>query len=658
MRARLAVAALLLAAALGPVSAQQPATSPAQPTFRSEINYVELPVRVLDGKGNVVRELTQADFQLLEDGKPQTIAAFSVVDIPELPPDNTSLAISLTSLDASASNEPAQVDGRVYLFVLDDLQLRAEYSGRVKTIVGKFIREQVGANDLAAIVLTSGARGVDFTRNRGLLFTALDRFIAGSGPDDPSGDQKYSALKTLADMSDWLGAIKGRHKALVYVSAADVGCRLTQGPTEGDDCNSVIWDTVRAAQRSDVSIYSLDPRGLEGPSYTKAEVSDRSGSARGLSRATFAEARDNGPFNALRALADETGGFAAMDTNNFKGALDRIVRENTSYYLIGYYSTNDKADGRFRKTEVKLNRKGVQVLYRPGYAAAKPSRPSVAPNVRTQNPVLAQLNALMRSPLPVSGMTLHVSAAPFLGTDGKASVVVVVETPGDALKFTEGNGLYATDIGLSIGLYGADGKARSLEQPNIKLNLRSDAHARALKEGIRLVARLDALPGSYRMWVGATQSPSNVRGSVMTEVVVPDFTKEPLAMSGLAMSSSVADRMMTARHRDNDASLDGQLGAPPAAQREFPADSEIWIFCEIYDNRSGGGEVTSSILVKSLEGRTMYQAPFEASSVQFGYLARIALKDFPSGSYIATVGARSATPGAVFASRSLQFSVR
>src|SRR5262245_53665468 len=111
------VAIGLAAAATIAVSAQdeQPV-----PTFRSEINYVQLPVRVLDANGQFVGGLTQADFRILEDGKPQTITAFSAVDLPFIPADSSVPAAPLPGLDALASNDVPEVDGRAYLFVLDD----------------------------------------------------------------------------------------------------------------------------------------------------------------------------------------------------------------------------------------------------------------------------------------------------------------------------------------------------------------------------------------------------------------------------------------------------------------------------------------------------------------------------------------------------------
>ena len=76
-------------------------------------------------------------------------------------------------------------------------------------------------------------------------------------------------------------------------------------------------------------------------------------------------------YDALRVVADSTGGFVVTGTNAFNQALDRSVRESSSYYLLGYSSTNDKADGKLRKTAIKVARSDLQVFYRSGYLARR-----------------------------------------------------------------------------------------------------------------------------------------------------------------------------------------------------------------------------------------------------------------------------------------------
>jgi VWFA-related protein len=643
-----AASAVLVLAAVPTALAQQPAAP--QPTFRTEINYVELPVRVLDRKGTFVRDLQQSDFQVLEDGKPQAITSFSVVDIPIVPPTTPGTTPPASAPEAVATNDAAHLDGRVYVFVLDDEHVRADKTFKVREIAERFIRQQMNATDVAAVTFVSGAASQNFTQNRDLLIKAVERYVSFEGL--PTGGP-YATLKTLANLSDWMADIRGRRKI-----RCDIASTGATGAFE-DSCPNALADAIEAAVRAGVSIYTMDPQALTEDSGA-LDVSGAPGAAQRSGRpmdnqVAFASIMRL-ETNTLREMANNTGGFATINTDSFGDSFDRIIRENSSYYLIGYYSSNDKTDGKFRKNEIKVSRSGTQVLFRTGYTAPRAARTRVAAGAQPlEADVTAQLSSLMRSPLPVTGMTLRVVAAPFLGVDGKTSLAVIVEAPGDVLKFTEANGTYNDNIGMSIGLYDRSGKSKAGEQPNIRLNLQADSYTRATAEGVRLIARLAVVPGSYRLWVGATQAPSGVHGSAMTEVEVPDFKAQPLSVRGLAVTTAAADRMMTAR---NDELLDQALGAPPSAQREFSADSEVWIFTEIYDNRSNGGEVTAGVTVKTQDGKTVYQVPLEAAPIQFGYLARIPLKELGAGSYVVTVDVRSESPANVSATRSMQFLVR
>ena len=80
--------------------------------------------------------------------------------------------------------------------------------------------------------------------------------------------------------------------------------------------------------------------------------------------------RQRGVFSALSILATETGGFMIADTNNFEGAFDRVLRENSFYYLVG---SNENHNGKVRKNDVRLARKDLHASYRPSYTA--PSTP-------------------------------------------------------------------------------------------------------------------------------------------------------------------------------------------------------------------------------------------------------------------------------------------
>src|SRR5262245_58760238 len=176
---RLRLTLLLFACAVA-VSAQQPPPSEPQQappvTFRAEVNYVEVDASVVDEKGNPVSNLTQADFEVLEDGKPQKVTTFALVNIPVTRPDQPLFVPSPIERDVQSNDH---VDGRVYLIVLDNLHTDPLNAMRVKAAAKTFIERRFGANDIAAVVHTTGRSdlGQDFTSNRRLLLASIDRFV-------------------------------------------------------------------------------------------------------------------------------------------------------------------------------------------------------------------------------------------------------------------------------------------------------------------------------------------------------------------------------------------------------------------------------------------------------------------------------------------------
>ena len=155
------------------VHAQQ---GPPPVTFQVEVNYVDIDAVVTDESGNFVRDLEKSDFELFEDGKPQEISTFSVVDIP-LPrqtPDRAAAALS--SSDVKSNAQP--IDGRLYVIVLDDLNVSPLRTQVVVKAARQFIERHFGVNDLAAITYTSGRTdaGQEFTSERARLLAAIDKF--------------------------------------------------------------------------------------------------------------------------------------------------------------------------------------------------------------------------------------------------------------------------------------------------------------------------------------------------------------------------------------------------------------------------------------------------------------------------------------------------
>jgi VWFA-related protein len=158
---------------------QPPASPQQQPplTFKVEVNYVEIDAIVTDASGNLVQGLTKEDFQVFENGKPQTLSVFSQVAIPVERADAPLFAPSPIEPDVRSNRR--EFDGRVFVLVLDDIQTHFARSVRVKAAAKHFIERYMGANDLAAVVTTGGAKGgtQEFTTSRRMLLQAVDRFM-------------------------------------------------------------------------------------------------------------------------------------------------------------------------------------------------------------------------------------------------------------------------------------------------------------------------------------------------------------------------------------------------------------------------------------------------------------------------------------------------
>src|SRR5438874_9660736 len=174
-RARLAALAIVLATAVVGAGQAPPAPGQQQPTFKAQVEYVEVDALVLDRNDNFVRGLTRDDFQVLEDGKAQTISTFTLVDIPIERYDKPLGAAMPIEPDVKTNERP--FDGRVYVMVIDDLHTSFARSSRVKNAARQFVQRYLGANDLMAIVHTRSANEAnqEFTNNKRLLLAAIDK---------------------------------------------------------------------------------------------------------------------------------------------------------------------------------------------------------------------------------------------------------------------------------------------------------------------------------------------------------------------------------------------------------------------------------------------------------------------------------------------------
>ena len=241
--------------------------------------------------GNFVRDLKKEDFQVLEDGKPQAITTFSIVDIPTERAVRPLFAGRVIEPDVKTNEQP--FDGRIYVMVIDDLHTNFGRSPRVKAVARQFIERHLGANDLMAVVHTFGPTDAsqEFTSNTRLLLAAVDRVMgqkltsstvsrtdeyyrqqamgrtAGSPVNDPEEMERAfnarATLRELKNVADWFGNVRGRRKAILFVSEGiDYDIMDVFNNRSASTLIDDTRDTIAAATKANVSIYGIDPRGL------------------------------------------------------------------------------------------------------------------------------------------------------------------------------------------------------------------------------------------------------------------------------------------------------------------------------------------------------------------------------------------------------------
>jgi VWFA-related protein len=509
-----------------PAFLAQSTPSPAQrpgATFQTEVNYVDVDTVVTDQQGNFVRGLTKGDFELFEDGKPQKLDVFSAVDIPVEPQNPLTFGGRQGSSDVRSN--PAVSAGRVYVIVLDDLNTSFTRSIFVRRVARQFIQQNLGANDVASVLYTSSRTEAsqEFTSDRQLLLAAVDKFVgrklrsatldaldvyyqqqalaASSPTDDPApgtprdpmkssalndplqgartldfedmerGERARRVLNELRDLAEYLAGVHGRRKALLLFSEGiDYNVMDVFGARAASDVQTATRDAIAAAARSNVSFFTIDPRGLVGMSEQAIENGGRRRD-RSFPEAEHRRAggRDADVAEQPSHLADQTGGFAAVNANNLTPAFARIVQANSTYYVLGYYPPDHPRDGKFHQIEVRVKRPGLHVEARKGYEASrgKTAQEKLA-DLRKKVPVApgavstsVELMEVLNSPMQQSGLTLSVQAAPFRGTSNEASVAMAIDIDPSRLHFkpAANNATYADNLELSFFSINEQGKA-------------------------------------------------------------------------------------------------------------------------------------------------------------------------------------------------------
>jgi VWFA-related protein len=627
------------------------------PQFRAAADLVPVDVSVLDRDRRPVRGLTAADFTVTEDGKPQPIVAFSEVALPERETGGAPW-LRETSPDIRRNDEAS--DHRLIALVIDDALIPQMLPAMVSSTreIARGVVDRLGPDDLAAVVFTQdGRRAQDFTHDRARLLAAIDSFTGGfheplnmlapdKGIRDAEKARGFVSLNAVQQLVDVLATMPDRRKAVVWIG---VGMSANVDDVIGPDVSAELGrhmrELLRRADLAHVNVYAVDPGGLDGLlNYLNGEAAKSRYAIEAQRLRAQSDELSRLFRDSLRMLADNTGGHAFINTNEFKTGVTQILRETGTFYLLGYKPPNPKADGRFRRIQVRVNKPGLTVNTRRGYYAPEPPRPGATP---PPPPAVAAIAGL----LPKSDVTLQVSAAPFAipgQRDAAVAILLGLRAPDSAARAA------GDRVSLLINAYTAEGQSRG--SASLVADVALGAGARSADVDYEVLGQLRLPPGRYELRLAADGTLLGRSGSVYYDVEVPDFQSATLALSGLVLA---VDPAVPVAPKDRFLAI---LPIVPTVRRMFATTDRVTAFVRLSQGGNaplGAATVTTQILDRA--GATVFDVARTFGPEQFGpartadYQFDVPVARLSPGPYLLTVKAQVGTAAV---RRDLQFSLR
>lgn len=640
------------------------------PRFKVAVDAVRIDAVVTDRDGRIVRDLTAADFIVLQNGKPQPVtfaqfvpvavsgaAASAVAPVSSSTPAGTAPpASTLTTARAAIQ--------RTLAVVVDDLGLSVESLYYVKRALNAFIDREVQPTDLVSIIRTGGSIGSlqPFTTDRRVLrgvidhlqwngfsrsgvepFEALNEwttFDERSGLGDPNDFTKMNAFRrsfvaraTLGSLNLAIRAARdlpGR-KALLFVSEG-----FEMFDVEDTRLREALDAVIDQATRAGVVVYSLDPRGLQTAGL---QASDN------LKRPVVRQrARDRLAFNrdtqeGLAYVAEQTGGFAILNTNDLAGGFERISADVRDYYIIGYTPEQGTFAGKGKKPQfhdirVKVRRPGLRVRTRKQFLGVSDEDAPAAPRTPKDDLIRAAI-----SPFTATDIAVLATPLPGWSPERGSFVRTLLHIDARALAFVEdGEGRRTASADVLGMVFDADGTEVAHLTTGFEVGLTDAATDDALQRGLAYTL-LVPIPraGGFQLRFAVRDRHSGRLGSTGEFVEIADVPRGAFALSGIVLQSGEE-----AAQRAGGVAI-GVV--PEQALRAYATGMPLTYACDIY-NAAERVEIAISVWrgaerVASLPPSTM---PVPAGSggrltVTGGFKLGESL---PPGSYMLQVAAATA----------------
>ena len=620
MRTFIAIVLIAQVAAYG----QQPgAPSVPKGTYKFEVNsqLVVVNVSAKDKNGAPLDGLKPADFTITEDGKAQQVKVFEFQRLEEaaelttpaapgaaaaVKPEATPVA---TPAKAAATIAPAKAgevkykDRRLMVMFFDQAGMPVTDQIRAQQAAMKFLKSQITPSDLVAVMTYATSLNVvqDFTADRDLLtkvihgLTASDTGMAnGSTGDDSEAD---TGAAYTADDSEFnifntdrqLAALESAVKMLGSLSEKKALVYFASGMTRtGIDNQAQLRATINAAIRNNVAFYPVDARGLvataplgDATQGSPGGQAMYSGSSQRTAQSNFQAQQET-----LHTLAADTGGKALLDNNDLSLGMVQAQKDISSYYILGYYSSNTATDGHYRRIKVQVNKNiSAKLDYRTGYFASKEFKQF------TSGDRERQLQEALLLGDPVTDLTVAMEVNYFrLGRD-RYFVPVSVKIPGSDIELARKGGAESTRLDFIGEVKDSKGVLQGTVRDDIAVKLKGETAGQLATRNLEYDTGFTLQPGAYTLKFLARENETGKMGTFETKFVVPDLTAEQryLPLSSVVLSYQRENLAATVGSAERDKKL---LAANPLIQdnqklipsvtRVFRKDQDMYVYLEAY----------------------------------------------------------------------------
>jgi len=546
------IPAAMALVALGQQKPPAPSTPPTKFVINSNLVIVDLTVK--DKNGKAIEGLTKDDVEVLEDGKPQTIAFFEPQKLtldpepPEPPPsldDRNALPEPPKTQITSAGKDKIQYhDKRLIALFFDFSNMQIPEQLRAQDAALKFLDEQMTSSDLVAVLLFTSVVGVktDFTANRALLTDVIKNLPIGDSSenaalaDDASDNGEDTGAAFVADETEFnifntdlkLAALEQvvrqlatlpEKKALVYVTGG-----LNKASSLENQAQ--LEASINAAVKSNVAIYPIDARGLmaDPPGGAASRASTRGGMS--LSTYNSQRASINDSQETLVTLAADTGGKAFLDSNDLALGIHQVQEQYASYYILGYNTQNNNLDGRFRKITVRLKEPiaGAKLDFRNGYYADKQWK-----NFNGDDKERQLKDALMAEN-PVTDIPLAVEVDYFRISPTAYFVPVSVKIPGSVIALAQKRAVGETEFDFIGNVMDERKQVMGMVRDYIHIKLPTTEAERVASRNFHYDAGFTLAPGRYRMRFLVREGRSGKMGTFDTRFVIPDLAADSMTL--------------------------------------------------------------------------------------------------------------------------------